>query len=141
MESGTAAGLLVRARARAGVSQTEMARRADVPRSVVCAYEHGRRQPGADMLERLLSAVGFRLVLAPRSAVDPTAVAQQLPELLELADALPSRRHEPLRYPRLPATLRTGRPDRLSHPGLPATLRTSRGQAPSDIQPPAPALA
>src|SRR5580658_4328877 len=103
MDSGIAAGLLVQARARAGVSQTEMARRAEVPRSVVCAYEHGRRQPGADMLERLLSSVGFRLELAPRSAVDPAKVARQLPELLDLADALPRRRRQPLRYPRLRA--------------------------------------
>jgi transcriptional regulator with XRE-family HTH domain len=80
-----------------------MARRAGVPRSVVCAYEHGRRQPGADALTRLLAAVGYRLELAPCSAVDADKVAQQLPELLALADALPSRRREPLRYPRLPA--------------------------------------
>ena len=105
MDAGTAAGLLLEARARAGVNQAEMARRADVPRSVVCAYEHGRRQPGADMLERLLSAVGYRLELAPRSAVDPAEVARQLPELLELADALPTRRRDPLRYPRLPTAV------------------------------------
>jgi transcriptional regulator with XRE-family HTH domain len=102
MDAG-AAGLLLEARARAGVNQAEMARRAAVPRSVVCAYEHRRRQPGADMLERLLSAVGYRLALAPRSTVDVAKVARQLPELLDLADALPSRRHGPLRYPRLPS--------------------------------------
>jgi len=102
MDSG-AAGLLLEARARAGVNQSEMARRADVPRSVVCAYEHGRRQPGADMLERLLSAVGYRLELAPRSTVEVAEVARQLPELLDLADALPGRRPGPLRYPRLPS--------------------------------------
>jgi len=96
--------MLLEARARAGVNQAEMARRAGVPRSVVCAYEHGRRQPGADMLERLLAAVGYRLELAPRSAVDAGQVARQLPELLALADVLPGRRRDPLRYPRLPAT-------------------------------------
>ena len=95
--------MLLEARARAGVNQAEMARRAGVPRSVVCAYEHGRRQPGADMLERLLSAVGYRLELAPCSAIDPAKVAQELPALLALADALPSRLRGPLRYPRLPA--------------------------------------
>jgi transcriptional regulator with XRE-family HTH domain len=102
MDTGMASALLLEARARAGVNQAEMARRADVPRSAVCAYEHGRRQPGADMLERLLSAVGYRLELAPRPAVDAARVARQLPELLDLADALPARRHQPLHYPRLP---------------------------------------
>jgi transcriptional regulator with XRE-family HTH domain len=103
MDTGRASALLLEARARAGVNQAEMARRAGVPRSVVCTYEHGRRQPGADMLDRLLSAVGYRLDLAPRPAVDPARVARQLPELLDLADALPARRRDPLRYPRLPA--------------------------------------
>jgi transcriptional regulator with XRE-family HTH domain len=102
MATGAAAGLLLEARARAGVNQAEMARRADVPRSVVCAYEHGRRQPGADMLQRLLSAVGYRLDLAPRAVVDEATVGRQLPQLLDLADALPSGRLGPLRYPRLP---------------------------------------
>ena len=102
MNAGTAAALLLEARARAGVTQAEMARRCDVPRSVVCAYEHGRRQPGADALQRLLASVGYRLELAPRSPVDEAMVGRLLPELLALADALPSRRHDPLRYPRLP---------------------------------------
>jgi transcriptional regulator with XRE-family HTH domain len=95
--------MLLEARARAGVNQAEMARRAGVPRSVVCAYEHGRRQPGADTLERLLAAVGYRLELVACPPVDADQVGRQLPELLALADALPTRRRDPLRYPRLPA--------------------------------------
>jgi transcriptional regulator with XRE-family HTH domain len=57
--------LLTRARASAGLSQEELARRAGTSRPTVSAYEHGRKAPSADTLERLLAAAGVRLDLVP----------------------------------------------------------------------------
>lgn len=57
----TAGRLIRRARAEAGLSQSQLAERAGVTQSVVSAYESGRRQPSLPMLERLLEATGGRL--------------------------------------------------------------------------------
>ncbi|MHB1905389.1 MAG: helix-turn-helix domain-containing protein [Acidimicrobiales bacterium] len=57
-------GMLLRqARLGAGLSQTEVARRAHVAQSVISAYESGRREPSVSTLERLIRATGHRLVL------------------------------------------------------------------------------
>lgn len=58
------AGLLRYARLKAGLGQSE---RAGVPRTVVSAYEHDRRQATLPTLMRLLKAAGFelRMQLAP----------------------------------------------------------------------------
>ncbi len=46
--------LLVKARGRLGLAQKELARRADIPQTVVCALEKGRRSsPGAEIKEAL----------------------------------------------------------------------------------------
>lgn len=67
----TAAAQLLRdARLRAGLSQTELARRARISQPVISAYENGRREPGHDALVRLLAETGHTLALAP--LVDPT---------------------------------------------------------------------
>jgi transcriptional regulator with XRE-family HTH domain len=85
--------LLIDARHRAGVSQAELARRSGLPRSVLNAYEHGRRQPGADVLARIVRAAGFDLRLEPTSrGVDERRAARILSQVLDLAEALPSRR-------------------------------------------------
>ncbi|MFZ2964884.1 MAG: nucleotidyltransferase domain-containing protein [Rhodoglobus sp.] len=60
------------ARARARLTQAELGSRANVPQSVVSAYESARREPSVDMLTRLTAAAGFHLRLdltpaAPRS--------------------------------------------------------------------------
>ena len=56
------AGSLIReARARANLSQTDLARRANVAQSVVSAYESGRREPSFSTLSRLITATGHRL--------------------------------------------------------------------------------
>ena len=56
------AGDLIRlARAKAGVTQSELAERAGVAQSLVSAYENGRRQPTLPVLKRLLAAAGFEL--------------------------------------------------------------------------------
>lgn len=60
-------GALIReARQRAGLSQTELARRAAVAQSVISAYETDRREPGLAMLTRLVEAAGHDLVVDVR---------------------------------------------------------------------------
>jgi hypothetical protein len=51
------------ARARAGLTQTELARRAGVTQSVISAYESGHRQPSLPTLASLVAAAGFELRL------------------------------------------------------------------------------
>ena len=63
MSSGT---LIREARRRAGLSQTELARRAAVAQSVISAYEADRREPGLGMLTKLIEAAGHELVVDAR---------------------------------------------------------------------------
>jgi transcriptional regulator with XRE-family HTH domain len=96
------AGQLIRQlRADRGLSQAELARRAGMTRSVVNAYEHGRRQPGVDALARLAAAAGMRVRVAreQRSSVDPARAGRILEQVLGLAEALPYRRPGRLEYP------------------------------------------
>lgn len=60
MESDAAA-VLREARRRSGLSQTELARRANLAQPVISAYETGRREPGLTMLSKLVEASGHRL--------------------------------------------------------------------------------
>lgn len=63
------AGSLLRdARGRAGLSQSELGRRAGVARSVISAYEAGARQPALPTLAKLIRAAGFELDLKLRPA-------------------------------------------------------------------------
>jgi predicted nucleotidyltransferase/DNA-binding XRE family transcriptional regulator len=73
VRSGTAGTTLQEARLRAGLSQTELARRAAVTQSVVSAYESGGRQPSLPVLEHLVAATGLRLELRVRKAPSPLA--------------------------------------------------------------------
>ena len=58
------AGAVLRsARLRAHLSQTDLARRANVAQSVVSAYESSRREPAFSTLARLVAATGHRLVV------------------------------------------------------------------------------
>lgn len=60
-------GTLIReTRQRAGLSQTELARRANVAQSVISAYESDRREPGLAMLTKLIEAAGHELMLDVR---------------------------------------------------------------------------
>lgn len=95
-----AARLLLEARRRAGISQAELARRAGLPRSVVNVYERNRRQPGADILARLLSAAGFELRIARAvRRVENDRAGRLLVQVLDLAEVLPTRRRGRLAYP------------------------------------------
>lgn len=85
-----------------GLTQAELARRAGMPRSVVNAYIHGKREPGADALAKLAAAGGFDLTLTPRKPpVDAKRAGRILVQVLELAEALPYRPKPELGYPRL----------------------------------------
>ncbi len=66
-----AAGQLIReARLRASMSQADLARQAQVSQPVISAYEKGHREPGLEMLRKLIEASGHDLTigLAPRPA-------------------------------------------------------------------------
>ncbi len=97
----TAGDLIRDIRRRAGLRQAELARRAGLPRSVVSAYESGRRQPGVDALARIAGSVGLSLRLAPRSPVDHIRAGRILSQVLDLAESLPARRRGSLEYPSL----------------------------------------
>jgi len=94
---------------RSGLSQAELARRAGMPRSVVNAYVHGKREPGADALARLAAAGGLKLALTPRKPpVDADRASKILVQVLELAEALPFRPRPELGYPHLPDRVAKG---------------------------------
>ena len=58
---GVAASALRRARADAGLTQTQMAELAGTTQSAIAAYEAGTREPTLPVLLRLCAAAGFRL--------------------------------------------------------------------------------
>jgi transcriptional regulator with XRE-family HTH domain len=60
--------LLEQARADAGLSQGELARRAGTSRTTLSAYEHGRKSPTLATAARLLAQAGFELATRPRIA-------------------------------------------------------------------------
>ena len=63
MEPG---GLLERARASAGLTQDELARRAGTSRTTLSAYENGRKSPMVATFARLLAEAGYELVAQPQ---------------------------------------------------------------------------
>jgi transcriptional regulator with XRE-family HTH domain len=93
-------------RAKSGLSQAELARRAGLPRSVVNAYVKGTREPGAEAIVRLAAAGGLELKLDHRKPpVDAERAGRILVQVLELAEALPFRPRPQLDYPFLPDRL------------------------------------
>ena len=80
---------LRRLRLRAGLTQVVVAEAAGIPASVLSAYERGRRQPGHDVVSRIIDALGLRVRFEP--APDPEMQARRLVEVLTLAEALPYR--------------------------------------------------
>jgi predicted nucleotidyltransferase/DNA-binding XRE family transcriptional regulator len=51
------------ARRQAGLTQAELAARAEVTQSVISAYESGRRQPSVPVLYSLVDAAGLELII------------------------------------------------------------------------------
>lgn len=88
-----APSLLLATRRHRRISQADLARRAGMPRSVVNVYERGRRDPGAAALERLLAAADMEVAAVPRIPLpDPERAGRILEQVLDLAEALPTRR-------------------------------------------------
>lgn len=103
----SATGSMIRAaRDQAGISQAELARRVGTPRSVINVYEHGHREPSAEMLVRILGATGHRLAAERLAApVDESRAARILEQVLELAELLPFKPASSNTYPPLSASL------------------------------------
>ncbi len=105
--STSAASLLADVLRDSGLSQAELARRAGIPRSVLNAYLHGTREPGAETLLRIAAAGGMEVQLAGRKPpVDPERASRILVQVLELAEALPFRPRAEMQFPPLAARLR-----------------------------------
>jgi transcriptional regulator with XRE-family HTH domain len=97
-----ASELIARVRAESGFSQTELARRSRLDRSVLSAYEHGRRQPSVAALSRIAAAAGMELQIgAARGSAADEHAGKVLAQVLDLAGALPYRPRDELDYPRL----------------------------------------
>jgi predicted nucleotidyltransferase len=79
----TAASTLRNARARAGMTQTELAARAKIAQSVVSAYESSRREPSVETLKKLVAATGFDLDLV----LVPAATASARRQAIDLNSA------------------------------------------------------
>ena len=94
--------LIARMREVSGLSQTELARRSGVDRSVLSAYEHGRRQPSVAALARIAAAAGMQVELAnAHNASADEHAGRVLAQVLDLAEALPYRPRDELTYPPL----------------------------------------
>jgi transcriptional regulator with XRE-family HTH domain len=94
-ERALAASLVLEARIEAGLTQAELARRAGVPRSVVSAVEHERRQPSLPTLLKILrgAGLGLRVRLAPYD--DHDDVLEALTSSMDAAERQEhDRRHE-----------------------------------------------
>ena len=99
---------ILEARRRAGLTQAELAARSGTSQATLSAYEHGRKRPSAETLDRILHAAGVRLATEPASRPVLTPgpnrlerLARTLGEVVELASELPARHSPTLRYPRL----------------------------------------
>ncbi|MDT4922786.1 MAG: hypothetical protein QOG01_499 [Pseudonocardiales bacterium] len=105
-------GLVARLRRASGLSQGELARRAGTSRPTLSAYEHGRKSPSLDTVERLAAAAGQELLISP--AVQFVSVAGPRGRTVQVPTGLP--RLEPnaaLAEVELPLTLNWSQPGRV----------------------------
>ncbi|MCW2540010.1 MAG: helix-turn-helix domain protein [Frankiales bacterium] len=70
------AELLAWMRRGAGLSQDQLAGRAGTSRTAVSAYEHGRKSPSLDTVDRLVAAAGYELEVRPRIEFADVTVAR-----------------------------------------------------------------
>ena len=103
-----AATVLRLARRRSALTQEALAGRAGTSQATVSAYESGRKQPSVATLSRLLAAASSRITIEPAERPVIQVSEQQLAErgrtlveVLELAEALPTRHEPTLRFPPL----------------------------------------
>ena len=106
----SAGELIATARARAGLSQRELARRSHTSAAAICQYEAGQRTPRVDTLHRIVAAAGASLHVQLRwpepAGIDVHRNARILEDLLDLADHLPRHASKTLRFPALAARAR-----------------------------------
>jgi transcriptional regulator with XRE-family HTH domain len=76
-------------RQKAGLTQSEVARRVGIPSTVISAYECGRRQPSLEVAGRIIEAMGFDIRFV--KTLDHVEQGRKLADVLLLAEALPSR--------------------------------------------------
>lgn len=86
---------LVAVRQRAGLTQRQLAARAGLPASVLCAYETGAREPSARAFQRIVHAAGGTVTVRVPSAQERRARDAEVQDVLALAEALPRRGSEP----------------------------------------------
>lgn len=77
------ATLIRSARHRAGMTQAELAARAHTSAPTISAYEHGTKQPRADVLLRLLRAAGVEPALVPAATANDRYVDSYCDALAE----------------------------------------------------------
>lgn len=99
-------GTIREALERSGLSLRELARRAGTSHATISTYLSGRKVPRSDTLERIVRAAGFALdrELVPRADAyhEREDKGRELRDVLDLADALPSRHEPTMPYPRFP---------------------------------------
>ena len=91
----TAGALLQLARIRTGLSKSELARRAGVPRSEIYEIESGRRQPSLPVLMKILRGAGLELRLHLDQVDTQNAVLEAIADQLDVEERARRRsRHE-----------------------------------------------
>jgi transcriptional regulator with XRE-family HTH domain len=106
------AELLAWVRRAAGLSQDELAGRAGTSRTAVSAYEHGRKSPSLDTVDRLVAAAGYELDARPKIEFVDVAVARG--RILQVPTRLPRLPvEESLASVELPLTLNWSQPGRV----------------------------
>jgi uncharacterized protein len=97
-----AAELIAEIGRRSGLKQAELARRADLDRSVLSAYAHGRRQPSVAAMTRIARAAGLQVELVPaKSDASLEHSGRVLSMVLDLAGSMPFKGRGELEYPPL----------------------------------------
>ncbi len=92
--------MLLEARRAAGLTQVELSRRSGVPRTAISMYESGRREPGADVFLRLLTATGAALDQGrPTGEVDCYRNSQIFTSLTSILGSVPIKESEELGFP------------------------------------------
>ena len=96
----------------AGLSQGAFAARAGTSRTAVSAYEHGRKSPSLDTVERLLSGAGYELDARPK--INFVRVAGARGRAVLVPDRLPQLRPEQaLATVEVPVTVNWSQPGRV----------------------------
>ncbi len=93
--------LLSTVRARSSMSLRALAARAGTSHSTLLDYETGRKAPNVETFARVVHAAGFHLesALVSDPYGDERARAEELNEVLNLAEQFPARHSAKLEYP------------------------------------------